>query len=237
MRYSGANYSMGDSAIASRAASAPITSSQAQASKLELARMRKSLASWLKFRTLNDTIASGNGASIPTPMLRKPGSSLPPAEVMALRLRRQRLDYEAELALQLHQLLSEVFDSSTLPDPNVQQNPNAAVELAKIAIAGKLPTEASSNASVGSVWMWPIVVIVGVVAFVIMSAIRSSAEVAKEKEEIECIKAGKCTDSGFWLKLGAAAFIGWLVWDKAGVGERVKRAMSGSRSGSRRSSR
>jgi hypothetical protein len=233
--YSGANYSMGDAALESRAANAPITSAQAQASKRELARMRASLASWLKYRGMNDTIAAGQGASIQTPIFKKPGASLPTPEVMALRLRRQRADDESELALHLHQLLSEVFDSSSLPDPNVQQNPNAAVDLARIAIAGKLPTEAASAASVGSVWMWPLVVVIGVVAFVVMTAIRSSADVAKHKEELACIEAGKCTDTGFWIKLGAATFVGWIVWDKLGVGVRVKRALGAGRS--RRSAR
>jgi hypothetical protein len=71
------------------------------------------------------------------------------------------------------------------------------------------------------------VIVVGAIAFVITSSIRSSAETAAEHERYECIKAGKCTDTGFWLKMGAIAMIGWLVWDKAGVGAKIM----GSRKG------
>lgn len=231
MQYSGANFSMGaaDEAIVNAAANAPVTKSQAQAAKVELAKMRGALKEWLKFRGMNDQIAQGKGDALPTPLLKKPGSKLPPAAVMALRLRRSRLGTESELALQLHQLLSEVFDASSLPNPDVAKNPTAAVELAQIAISGALPSEAGRPDAQGFIWMWPLVVVVGAIAIVIMTSIRSSAETAQEQERLECIKAGKCTDSGFWIKVGAVAVVGWLLWDKAGVGARVKGAMKSSR--------
>jgi len=230
MIYGGPSYQMGaDEAIVNAAANAPITAAQAQAGKVELAKMKRSLASWLKYRSMNDQIAAGGASSLPTPLLKTPGASTPPAAVMSLRLRRERFADESELAAQLHTLLAEVFDGGTLPDPDVQKNPNAAVELAKIAIAGKLPGEAAAPTAAGFIWMWPLVIVVGAIAFVITTAIRSSADVAKEKERLECIKAGKCTDTGFWLKVGALTVVGWIVWDKMGVGERVKRAVKGRR--------
>jgi len=232
--YGGPSYQMGamgavDEALVRAAANAPITTAQAVSGKTELAKMRSSLKSWLKYRRINDAIASGNAAAIKSPILKTPGASAPPAAVMALRLRTQRIDGETELAEQLYTLLAEVFDPQSLPSPDVTKNPNAAVELAAIAIAGKLPGETPTVGAQGFVWMWPLVIVVGAIAFVITSAIRSSADVAKEKEKLECIKAGKCTDSGFWLKIGAIAVVGWIVWDKMGVGHRVTLALKKGR--------
>jgi hypothetical protein len=99
------------------------------------------------------------------------------------------------------------------------------VELAKIAIAGKLPEEAQAPEAQGFlpvVFIWPVVIIVGMVLWTIMTKIRNDADVAKEKERIECIKSGACTDYGFWLKLGGIALAGWIVWDKMGLREAVK---------------
>jgi hypothetical protein len=227
--YGGASYQMGaDEAVVQAAANAPITASQAQAGKVALAKMKRSLKAWLKYRAMNDQIAAGSASTIPTPLFRTPGAAPPPPAVMGLRLRRERFADESELAAQLHSLLSEVFDGGTLPDPDVQKNPNAAVELARIAIAGRLPGDADVMPTAqGFFWLWPLVIVVGAIAFVITTAITSSADVAKEKERIECIKAGKCTDTGFWLKVGSIALVGWIVWDKMGVGARVKRAVKG----------
>ncbi len=226
--FGGPSYQMGaDEAIVAAAANAPITASQAQAGKAELAKMKRSLTSWLKYRAMNDQVAAGRASAMPTPLLRTPGATPPAPAVMALRLRRQRFADESDLAAQLHTLLSEVFDAASLPDPDVQKNPNAAVDLAQIAIAGKLPGEGAAPSAAGFIWLWPLVIVVGAIAFVITSAISSAADVAKEKERIECIKAGKCTDTGFWLKIGSIAVIGWIVWDKMGVGARVMRAVKG----------
>jgi hypothetical protein len=201
------------------AANAPITSSQARAGKAELLKMRRSLVAWLRFRAMNDKIATGDAAMLATPLLRKPGAVPPPAAVMALRLRRDRYAYESELAAQLYQLLSEVHDSSKLPAPDIEKNPAAAVQLAQIAISGVLPGETVAPQAQGFVWMWPAVVVIGVIAFVIMTAIKSSADAAAERERLECIKAGKCTDSGFWLKVGAIAVTAWVAYDKFGIGK------------------
>lgn len=210
-----------DEAVVQAAANAPITRSAAVQAKIELAKMRRSLSAWLKYRGINDRIAQGRGAAVPSPLLRKPGAVPPPAAVMALRLRRERIVDEEDLATQLHMLLSEVFDAQSLPDSDVAKNPEAAVQLAQIAISGSLPGGASAPSAQGFIWMWPLVIVVGAIAFVAITAITSAADVAKEKEQIACIQAGKCTDTGFWLKLGAIAIATWIVWEKLGVGARV----------------
>lgn len=211
---------MGDTAeLTTAAANAPITSQNAQQAKAELAKMRRSLARWLKFRGMNDKIASGQAGSLPSPILRRPGSVPPAAAVMLLKLSRQRQATEADLAAQLYQLLAEVFDPQSLPNPDIAVNPGAAVQLANIAIAGQLPS-ANAPTAQGS-WVWPVVIIVGAIAIVAMTAIKSSADNAQNAEEIACIEAGKCTDSGFWLKFGAIAVVGWIAWDKMGLGEAV----------------
>jgi hypothetical protein len=223
MMYGSHNYSMGasDEALVTAAATAPITKQTAQQAKVELNRMRSALVAWLKYRAINDAVASGQ--KVPAALLKKPGAKPMPPQAMALRLRVQRASDEAKLAIHLHTLLGEVFDGATLPDPDLAKNPNAAVELAQIAIAGKLPSEASSPAAAGFIWMWPLVIVVGAIALVIMSKIRSDAEVAKEREHNECIASGACTDAGFWMKIGAVAFVGWLVWDRMGVGARFNK--------------
>jgi hypothetical protein len=205
------------------AATAPVTSAVAQRGKLELKKMQSSLVGWLKFRKLNDRVVAGQ--PVPKPLFKRPGDKPLPPGIMMQTLRAQRSIDEQALATQLHQLLGEIFDPNALPNPDVARNPNAAVQLAEIAISGKLPGDAIRPGEVGAIWMWPLVIVVGVIGFVIMTSIRSSADVAKERERIECIKAGACTDSGFFLKLGAVAVIAWLVWDKLGVGERVKGAL------------
>lgn len=221
--YGGPSYQMGavDEALVQAAANAPITKTQAVMAKAELKRMRRSLARWLKYRTINDQVAAGAASQVKTPLFKTPGAVPPPAAVMALRVRRQRLDGEQELALQLHTLLSEVFDGQALPNPDVTQNAAAAVQLAQIAIGGKLPGEVAAPQAQGMSWVWPVVIVVGAIAFVITTAIRSSADRQAEAERYECIKAGKCTDTGFWLKLGGIAVVGWIVWDKMGAGARI----------------
>lgn len=232
MQYGMTSYQMGhddelvddelvdDNDLVQPTVTAPITKANAVKAKAELNRMRSSLTQWLKYRAINDEVAAGRGDSVPAPFLKKPGAKPMPPQAMAMRLRVQRLSDEGTLAKQLHALLSEVFDPGTLPDPNIDKNPNAAVELAKIAIAGKIPSDKGPQAQ-GFIWLWPIAIVVGGIALVIMFAIRSSADVAKERERLECIKAGKCTDTGFWLKVAAVGVVGWLVWDKAGLGSRI----------------
>lgn len=217
----------GDEALVAAANNAPITAAQAAQAKAELARMQRSLTAWLGYRTLNDRGAAGQ--IVPQAVLKRPGARPVPPEVLALRLRRERAAYEQGLADDLHALLSEVFDPAQLPSPNVAANPNAAVALAQIAIAGKLPGTAAAASPQGFFWVWPVVIVVGAIVFAISSKIRSDADVAKEKEHYACIQAGYCTDSGFWLKIGAVGFLGWLAWDKLGLGERLTGAFAGQK--------
>lgn len=204
----------------------PITSAQAQAAQRELRAMRRALQGWLHYRNLNDRGARGEAQRA---LLRRPGAA---ALLTTGELKQDRQAREAKLALNLHRLLSEVFGPEGLPDPDVARNPEAAVQLALIACAGKLPGDAKTPGAVGFIWLWPVVIVVGAIAYVISSKIRNDAETAQEHERLECIKAGYCTDYGFWLKVGAVGFVGWLVWDRLGVGARVTGSLK--RKGGRR---
>lgn len=189
-----------------------VAPSEAAKAERELRRMRRSLATWLEYRLRNDAVVSGEV------------DSKLPKRAAAERLWGGR-DWEAEekLATHLHALLSETMDATALPDPDLDKDPDAAVKLARIAIRGKVPSEAKSRGAVGLFWIWPAVVIVGGVMFTIMTAIRSKADVLKEKERLACIEAGACTDYGFWLKIGGISLAAWIAWDKFGLRDAVRR--------------
>lgn len=174
--------------------------------KQQIKSMQGSLKGWMKYRRMNDEVARG---------LRRAKVS---AHVAAARLRRNR-DYEAEqdLSSKLYHLLSEMFDPASLPSPDVAKDPDAAVRLAKIAIAGQLPgTAPQAPVDLGIVWMWPVLIVGGLV-YVLSSTISNLADVAKEKEYYECVNTGGCTDYGFWLKAAGVLVVGWVVWDKMGL--------------------
>jgi hypothetical protein len=186
--------------------------SDVQRAKVELDRMRGSLKKWLKYRTLNDAIAAGTA---PT---KKPRAFA--REVIS---QSRDWDTEAKLAKQLYVLLSETMPGVQLPQPNVAVNPQAAVELARIVLEGP---PASSPAAQGAWYLsWP-VLIVGGLLLAVTTAIRSSAETAQQKEYLACVRAGGCTDSGFWLKAGGVVMLAYVAW-QMGLGERVKRALKG----------
>src|SRR5262249_44336065 len=142
---------------------------------------------------------------------------------LKMNLARNRAAEEAPLAVHLHQLLSEIFDGSNLPDPDLAKDPDAAAKLAAIAISGKVPGEAATPAPTGMSWVWPAVIVVGGIALVLTTLIRSNAETAQEKERLQCIQSGACTDYGFWLKVAGIATVGWILWDKVGLRERFGR--------------
>jgi hypothetical protein len=189
-----------------------VSKSDVQRAKVELDRMRGSLKSWLKFRTLNDAVVAGVA---PTKKPRKFA-----AEVIT---QSRDWDSEQKLAKQLYVLLSESLPGISLPDPNVVTNPQAAVQLAKIAIDG--PSSSSPQAQGAWYTSWP-VLIVGGLLLAITTTIRSVADVAKDREEKACIQAGACTDSGFWLKVGGVSMLVYIAW-QMGLGERVKRMLKG----------
>jgi len=194
---------------------APVTPAEKSKAQRRIKTMRRSLKGWLKARKLNDEAAMGKvKAKVPPHVLAK---TLPMARDWAL---------EQQLAVQLHGLLSEFMDASQLPNPDITKDPNAAVKLAEIAVDGKLPSEVSKPSSQG-VWpvlfIWPAVILVGIVAFTIMAKISSDADVAKHKEEELSIRSGARTDSGFWLKMAGIAVVGWIAWDKLGVKKAFKK--------------
>jgi hypothetical protein len=192
---------------------AVVSSSDVANAKAELDRMKRSLAGWLKYRQLNDAVVAGTA---PT---KKPRAFA--AEVVT-----QSRDWGAEqrLAKQLYVLLSESFPSVKLPESDVTKNPQAAVQLATIAIHGPGPAVASPQAQ-GMAWWWPAIVVGGLL-LAVTTAIKSAADVAKEKEHIACIQAGACTDYGFWLKAGGIAALLYIAWH-GGLGERVKKVLKG----------
>jgi hypothetical protein len=228
--YSPVSYQMGaDEMTVDAVPTAPVTKEAAARSKASLKSMKASLKSWLSYRKKISLLAEGRGADISTPLLKRPGARPPHPSALASGLRERRYAVEQPLALELYALLSEVFDPAQLPAPDVAKDPLAAVNLAKIAIGGQLPGDAPVQQATGIIWMWPLVIVVGGVAFVISSSIRSKADIAKNQAKIDCQMAGKCTDEGFWLKIGALAVIGVIVWDKMGVGERVKGMLKGKK--------
>ena len=130
------------------------------------------------------------------------------------------------LARTLHALLSEVgLDGSCLPEPDVASDPDVAVRLAEIAIAGACPSELATPAAQGLVWFVLAIPIAGVVLLG-SQFIKSRADVAKEKERLRCIRAGACTDSGFWIKTASVLVIGWVAWDQLGLRERAAGLLS-----------
>ena len=175
--------------------------------------MRRSLTGWLKYRQINDDVAAG-----------KKRAKYPAATAKVMLMQNRDWAGEQKIANQLHALLSEVFDAAELPSADVKKDPNAAVRLAKIAISGKLPSETNAPQAQGLIWLWPLVVVAGLVAFTITSYVSTQAEVQKDKEHKECIQSGACTDYGFWLKVASIGVVGYLVWDRLGIGSKLKGA-------------
>lgn len=185
---------------------AAITSTGIAKASSELAGMRRSLKTWLSYRTLNDAVLAGTA---PT---RKPLA-------YAQRAVRSMRDVAAEtdLAVKLRTLLSTINPDSPLPTD--------AVSLAQIAISGQFPPSAPSG--VGGLFssphpaLWP-ALIVGGLLIGFTTYVKTQADVAAQKEHDACIEAGACTDYGFWLKAGGVAAVAWFAWRELGVGEIVK---------------
>jgi len=193
-----------------------ITTSDVQQAATELAKMRRSLAGWLKFRLINDQVLAGTITKIKKP--------LPYAQRVVTAHR--DMQNEQDLATKLYTLLSQLMPGQTLPNANVAANPDAAVQLAQIALTGSMPATPTATSGIfsGSAqhpWLWP-VLIVGGLLLVVTSAIQTSADVAKNQEQTACIEAGACTDYGFWLKAGGILVIGWFAWRELGLGDVVK---------------
>lgn len=208
-------------ADAAKAIAAPNQKAEAIAA---IRKMKRSLKGWLEFRKRNDEIAAGT---------RKSDT---PAYLAAASLARDR-DWagEQKLAEDLRMLLSRIYPDATLPAADVRADSNAAVRLAGIALAGAAPARVNAPQATG---ILPILILTvgAVVLFTMTSSISNRAEVQKEKERLKCIQSGGCTDYGFWLKTAAVVTIGWFLWDKVGVGEKVRGALY-KRGGTKRRSR
>jgi hypothetical protein len=187
-----------------------ISTTDVQRASAELAAMRGSLKKWLAFRAKNDLVLAGQARTkVP----------LPYAQRIVAASRDPQL--EQDLADKLYALLS-ALSVPNLPSPSA---PGAAVVLAQVAIAGQAAHPQAQGGIFGGgatpPWLWP-VLIVGGLLIAITTAIKTAADVAKDKEEKACIQAGACTDYGFWLKAGGVIMIGWFAWREMGVGEVVK---------------
>ena len=164
------------------------TVSEPAQAKARLAKMKRSLKRWMKIRAKR--------AASP-------------------EVKNQRYAREQDLANTVWQLLVECgMNSASLPSPDVRKDSDAAVKLAEIAITGKSPDEVSVEQEQG---IWFLVIPVAGAVLVLTHLISTKADVAMQKEEIDCIQSGKCTDYGFWLKMGSIAVIGWIAWDKLGL--------------------
>lgn len=190
-----------------------ITTQEVQRAAAELARMRAALSSWLKYRSINDQVLAGTAA------VRKPI-----AYAQRVVSSGRDLQVEQDLAVKLHALLEVVMPGQQLPNPDIQANPQGAVQLAQVALTGGAvlsgPSATGGIFASANPWLWP-ALIVGAVMITITTAIKSSADVAKDKEEKACIEAGACTDYGFWLKAGGVVALGWFAWTQMGGREFV----------------
>lgn len=182
-----------------------------------LKQMKRSLRAWLKYRQKLDDYAAGR---VEAPVLFRRAKPLPP-QVVRATLRSERFEGEQDLANTLRGLLIETGCPISLPSSDVRRDPDAAVKLARIAIAGKCPGEAPAQ-GMGIVWFALAIPVAGIV-LVISQFIKSRADVEKERERLRCIQAGACTDAGFWLKVGAVATVSWLAWAKLGLREVVEK--------------
>ncbi len=192
---------------------------------VELAKMKRSLKSWLKYRQLGDAILAGTA-----PSLKKP---LAYAQNIILSYRTNVAAVtDQDLANKLYALLSEVMPDAQLPSADLTANPTATSDLAQIAITGQAPLAstvatptATSGVGVTHPWLWP-VLIVGGLLLAVTTAIKSAADVASQSEHDACIEAGACTDYGMWLKAGGIVMLAWFAWTQLGVRDLVKRRAS-----------
>lgn len=195
------------------------THSAQKKAEAALKQMQRSLKSWLGYRRRMDAYVAGQ---VQAPTFFRRAKPLPPSAVAAT-LRQDRYRGEQDLANTLYALLVETgCPAEALPPADVAKDPDAAVKLAEIAIAGKCPSEMPMMQATGIVWFVLAIPIAGVV-LVISQAIKTRADVEKERERMRCIESGACTDSGFWLKVGAITLTGWLAWDKFGLREAIEK--------------
>lgn len=198
--------------------SGALTTTDVKTAAAEIARMRGALTRWLKFRAANDAVLAGTAKRLKKPL----------AYAQRTVSAKRDMALEQDLADRLHALLSSMFPDAQLPAADLSGNPNAAVQLAQIAVSGKVPGAAATAPAMSGLgthpWLWP-VLIVGGLLLVVTTAIKSAADLAAQKEQDACIEAGACTDYGFWLKAGGITVLTWFAWKELGVGEIVKKRL------------
>lgn len=203
-----------------------ITTTAVKNAAAELEAMKGSLKSWLKYRTLNDAVMAGTAKA-----------RMPPGIAKRVITQTRDMTLEQDLAGKLSALLTELLPGVRLPNADLRSNPDGAVQLAQIALAGNAPVMTASAkalegiAGVGAShpWLWP-VLIVGGLLLAVTTAVKTAADVAKEREKYACIQAGACTDYGFWLKAGGVTVLAWFAWRELGLGDFVKGLMKKGRS-------
>lgn len=189
-----------------------VSKDDVQRAKVELDRMRGALKKWLKYRTLNDAVLAGRA---PT--------KKPRAFAKAIIEQSRDVTSEGKLAKQLYVLLSETLPGVQLPNPDVEVNPQAAVQLARLVVEGPSP---GSPAAQGAWYAsWPVLVVGGLL-LAVTTVVRSMAELAERREYYACVQSGACSDEGKWLKWGGIAALAYVAW-QLGLGERIKKAFKG----------
>jgi len=188
-----------------------ITTTAVKTAAAELDKMRGSVKGWLKYREINDRVIAGTA---PT--------KIPPGIAKRVVLQSRDMAVEQDLANKLYALLAELYPGTSLPSPDLTQNPRGAVDLARLAVTDAAPAAPGMSGVMQThPWLLP-VLIVGGLLLGVTTAIKTAADVAKEKERYACIQAGACTDYGFWLKAGGVAVLAWFAWKELGVGEAVR---------------
>lgn len=172
--------------------------------KREVEKMKSSLRSWLAYRERLDAAADGS----------TPGK-FPPETVRAIVAAYRDSSVELNMARELHALLSQVVDPSTLPSPTSE---DAAVKFARLVVNGSLESSVPTPQAQG---IWPLVILAGAIVLTLVVAVRSWADVAKEREHYACIRAGACTDYGAWLKWGVIFGVGYVVWTQTDLKNQI----------------
>ena len=228
--YSPYNYAMGDASHASPTAVAHASEKSAvaaaaaavaspAAAKAKLQSMKGSLKRWLHSRSILDDYVAGKRKPAPG-FLRRPGVKPTPPSVVAQTINQNRYRIEQDLATDLHALLVQSgADVNQLPSPDVSRDVDAAAKLAAVVIESPLQGggQAQAQGSLGSLWL--VVIPVAGAVLILSQLIKSKADLAARQAELQCISAGACTDSGFWLKVASVAVVAWIAWDKFGVRE------------------
>lgn len=198
-----------EGALGATAPAVPVTAAEKAQVERSLRRLRGSAKKWLKFRKVNDAAAAGRVRSNT------------PARILAKTLVETR-DWQLEqrIAVRLHALLSEVMDAGSLPNPDITKDPNSAVKLAEIVIAGKMVGELTGPSAQGAFFVIPMVVIGGVIGFTLMNQSNNDLELAAQRERNRHCEDGFHLDCLPFVQIAAisvAGLIGYRFLKKKGL--------------------